>query len=250
MGSELTCRQEFDIAYSSEQIVPGSKKYNFSDINKVVAANDDKTLSLVAQLYGSIIDADIYCAESIKVAEASKILENTQRDVNIALMNEFAKIMHAMNVDTQVVLKAANTKWNFLPFHPGLVGGHCISVDSYYLIEKANQNNIEAPFISMARKVNNSILEFLFKEITSAIPLEKHSKVKIALLGLSFKPNVGDLRNSIAVLLYNLLDQAGYNVFAVDHLINFSSLDFDETPIGKLSNLDAMVLSTPHQYFI
>jgi UDP-N-acetyl-D-glucosamine/UDP-N-acetyl-D-galactosamine dehydrogenase len=191
--SGLTLNKDFFVGYSPERINPGDKKHTFTKINKVVSGSDKKTAKKLAQLYGSVITAKIFTAKSIKVAEAAKIIENTQRDINIALMNEFSLILQKMNIRTKDVLDAAKTKWNFLDFQPGLVGGHCIGVDPYYLAYKAKKLGINPKVILSGRDTNNSIPKHIVLNMLSKINAKKP---RVLILGLTFKPDCPDIRNS------------------------------------------------------
>ncbi|HCD7932476.1 TPA: nucleotide sugar dehydrogenase, partial [Enterococcus faecium] len=196
--SNLKYGEEFSIGYSPERINPGDKIHRLETITKVVSASDETTLETVAAIYGSIIKAGIYKAPSIRVAEASKVIENSQRDINIAFMNELSMVFDLMNIDTSEVLKAANTKWNFLNFKPGLVGGHCIGVDPYYFTYKAEELGYHSQIILSGRKINNDMPRFvvnkLIKEMIKNDIKIKNSKV--AILGLTFKEDCPDFRNS------------------------------------------------------
>lgn len=191
--SNLELNNEFFVGYSPERINPGDKKHTFTKINKVVSASTPLAAKKIAKIYGKVIEAKIYTASSIKAAEAAKIIENTQRDINIALMNEFSLILEKMDIRSKDVLDAANTKWNFLDFKPGLVGGHCIGVDPYYLAFKAQNLGINPRVILSGRDVNNSIPKHIVKKIISEISVKKP---KILILGFTFKPDCPDIRNS------------------------------------------------------
>ncbi len=196
--SGLKCGRDFKIGYSPERINPGDKEHTLSKIVKVVAGQDDETLKRIAATYEMIVDAGVYRAESIRVAEAAKVIENTQRDLNIALMNELAIIFNRLGIDTQSVLDAASTKWNFLPFRPGLVGGHCIGVDPYYLTYCAQQVNYRPEVILAGRRINDSMGEYVaqrtVKELIHAGVRVQGARVVI--LGLTFKENCPDIRNT------------------------------------------------------
>ena len=212
--SGLIRKQDFNMAYSPERINPGDTKYKISNIKKVVAADDKKTLNKVSAIYKKIIKAGIYKAPSIKIAETSKAIENAQRDINIAFVNEVVMICKALNISSKKVLEAANTKWNFLNFKPGLVGGHCIGVDPFYLAKAAKMAGHNPEIILAGRKINDYMPEFIFKNAVKKI--EKKSKVLI--LGLTFKENVKDIRNSKSAVLENLFHKKGYSVDVYDPL--------------------------------
>src|SRR6202789_2988461 len=196
--SSLRWKQDFHVGYSPERVNPGDKEHTVSRIIKVVSGDDDATLAKVGDLYASIITAGVHRASSIKVAEAAKVIENTQRDLNIALMNELALIFGRMGIDTLEVLQAAGTKWNFLPFRPGLVGGHCIGVDPYYLTTKAQELGYQPEVILAGRRINNGVGPFVAQRL---VKLLIHADMpvrgaKVGVLGLTFKENCNDLRNS------------------------------------------------------
>ncbi|HEY0060993.1 MAG TPA: nucleotide sugar dehydrogenase [Telluria sp.] len=205
--SGLKWQQDFHVGFSPERINPGDKEHTLTTILKVVSGDDAPTLESIARLYESIITAGVYRASSIKVAEAAKVIENTQRDLNIALMNELAIIFDKIGIDTLEVLKAAGTKWNFLPFRPGLVGGHCIGVDPYYLTHKAEMIGYHPQVILAGRRINDGMAKFVAeKTVKSIIAAGFHVKgAKVNVLGLTFKENCPDLRNSkVADIVYEL----------------------------------------------
>ncbi|MGZ8288016.1 MAG: nucleotide sugar dehydrogenase [Telluria sp.] len=205
--SGLKWKQDFHVGFSPERINPGDKEHTLTTILKVVSGDDAETLELVARLYESVITAGVYRASSIKVAEAAKVIENTQRDLNIALMNELAIIFDKIGIDTLEVLKAAGTKWNFLPFRPGLVGGHCIGVDPYYLTHKAEMIGYHPQVILAGRRINDGMAKFVAeKTVKSMIAAGFHVKgSKVNVIGLTFKENCPDLRNSkVADIVYEL----------------------------------------------
>ena len=216
--SRLKFEKDFTIGYSPERINPGDKLHTLTKITKVVSGSDKKTLDLVAEVYGSIIEAGIHKASSIKVAEASKIIENTQRDLNIALMNELSLIFKKMDINTYEVLEAAGTKWNFLKFFPGLVGGHCIGVDPYYLTHKAMELGYFAKVITAGRNINDSVHNQISKEIVQYLIEQDKSlkRTKVLVMGVTFKENVSDIRNSKVPELINELQEFSINVDAVD----------------------------------
>tara|TARA_B110000008_G_C16968056_1_gene562812 strand:+ start:772 stop:2010 length:1239 start_codon:yes stop_codon:yes gene_type:complete len=203
--SKLKFKKDFSIGYSPERINPGDKKHSLINSNKIISASDKKTLDKVYKIYKSIIKAKLHKAETIKVAEAAKIIENTQRDINVALMNEFYLLFNKMEINFDDVLKAANTKWNFLNFTPGLVGGHCIGVDPYYLTYIAKKNNYDPKIILAGRKINDSMPEMLKTKIYSFFKKKSVKNGKILILGATFKENCLDIRNSKSIELYKLL---------------------------------------------
>lgn len=196
--SGLKCGEDFTVGYSPERINPGDKEHTFTKITKVVSGQDQSTLEIVAEVYASVVKAGVHKAATIKVAEAAKVIENTQRDLNIALMNELAVIFERMGIDTLDVLEAAGTKWNFLPFRPGLVGGHCIGVDPYYLTYKAEQVGYRPEVIQAGRRINDNMARLIVERCVKQLILQdiKVKGSKVAILGLTFKEDCPDLRNS------------------------------------------------------
>lgn len=223
--SGLICGQDFTVGYSPERINPGDKERTFTKIMKIVSGQDEATLDIVSDVYASVVTAGIYRASSIKVAEAAKVIENTQRDLNIALMNELSLIFQRMNIDTLDVLEAAGTKWNFLPFRPGLVGGHCIGVDPYYLTHKAELIGYHPEVIQAGRRVNDdmgrtiaqSAIKNLIKDGVNV------SSAKVGVLGLTFKENCPDIRNSKVI---DIIDEM--KSFGVTPLVHDPMADADE----------------------
>lgn len=216
--SGLKCGIDFSVGYSPERIVPGDKERTFTKITKVVSGLDQKTLDIAAEVYGSVVTAGIHKASSIKVAEAAKVIENTQRDLNIALMNELAVIFERMDIDTLDVLEAAGTKWNFLPFRPGLVGGHCISVDPYYLTYKSEQVGYRPEVIQSGRRVNDNMGKFIVERCIKKMILQdkKIKGAKVGILGMTFKEDCPDLRNSKVVDLVTAFRSYGIEPIVTD----------------------------------
>ncbi|GBE05973.1 MAG TPA: nucleotide sugar dehydrogenase [Nitrospirae bacterium] len=216
--SGMTCGREFKIGYSPERMNPGDKAHSLINIVKVVSAQDKKTTDLLAGIYGAVVKAGIHKAPDIKTAEAAKVIENIQRDLNIALVNELAIIFNKMGIDTKAVLDASSTKWNFLPFRPGLVGGHCIGVDPYYLTFKAQAVGYHPEVILSGRRINDNmgkyIADITVKQMIGSGRPVKNSKVLI--LGLTFKENIGDIRNTRVIDIYNELKKYGVKVFVHD----------------------------------
>lgn len=253
--SGLKSGVDFKLAYSPERINPGDKIHTIDKVIKVVSGQDEETLNTVASIYGAIVDAGVYRADSIKIAEAAKIIENTQRDLNIALMNELAKIFNSLGIDTNKVIDAASTKWNFMPLRPGLVGGHCIGVDPYYLIHRAEKAGVQANVIQAARDVNDSmgvyIADRLQKKLNSINKPTENTT--IAVLGLTFKENCSDLRNSRSVDLISFLRQKGYTVIVHDPEALESEAsaicDIQLSKWNDLNNLDAMVICVAHNFY-
>ena len=216
--SGMRWKKDFFVGYSPERINPGDKEHTLTRIVKVVAGDTPQTLDRVAEVYGSVVGAGVHRASSIKVAEAAKVIENTQRDVNIALVNELAMIFHQIGIDTAEVLQAAGTKWNFLPFRPGLVGGHCIGVDPYYLTYKAETLGYHPQVILSGRKINDGMGKYVAEQAVKRMILRGFSinKENIIVLGLTFKENVPDTRNSRVVDVVRELESFGAKVFVHD----------------------------------
>ena len=222
--SGLKWQQDFFVGYSPERINPGDKEHTLTTITKVVSGDSPKTLDLVAEMYGSIVNAGVYRASSIKVAEAAKVIENTQRDLNIALVNELSLIFHRIGIDTLDVLKAAGTKWNFLPFRPGLVGGHCIGVDPYYLTHKAEMLGYHPQVILAGRRINDGMGKYIAEQTVKCM-IQAGQPVKgghVNVLGLTFKENCPDLRNSKVVDVIRELQSYGLAVHVHDPVASAS----------------------------
>lgn len=216
--SGLKCGIDFKVGYSPERINPGDKLHTLENITKITSGMDEESSEVIAQVYESIIKVGVHRAPSIKVAEAAKVIENAQRDVNIAFVNELAMIFDKMNIDTQEVLEAAGTKWNFLPFRPGLVGGHCIGVDPYYLTYKSEEVGYKSKLISSGREINNEIPKFVVEK-TVRMLIDNDIKVKntnVLVLGLTFKEDCPDLRNSKVVDIIEGLKNYGVNITVFD----------------------------------
>lgn len=219
-ASGLRCGVDFTVGYSPERINPGDKEHTFTKIKKIVSGQDADTLETVANVYGSVVTAGVHRAASIKVAEAAKVIENTQRDLNIALMNELALIFDRMGIDTNDVLEAAGTKWNFLKFRPGLVGGHCIGVDPYYLTHKAEKIGYIPQVILSGRRINDGMGKFIAQRAVKEIIHAGHSVLGcvVTVLGLTFKEDCPDLRNSKVIDIIRELQDYGINVQVCDPL--------------------------------
>ena len=247
--------RDFHVGYSPERINPGDKEHTLTKILKVVSGDDADTLEKVAQLYESVIIAGVHRASSIKVAEAAKVIENTQRDLNIALMNELALIFHKIGIDTLEVLQAAGTKWNFLPFRPGLVGGHCIGVDPYYLTHKADMLGYHPQVILAGRRINDGMGKFIAEQ-TVKMMIAAGSQVKgakVTVLGLTFKENCPDLRNSRVIDVINELRSYGVEVHVHDPVPDAGEAKHEygitlET-WEQLPKADAIVLAVSHKEF-
>jgi UDP-N-acetyl-D-galactosamine dehydrogenase len=254
--SDLQQGVDFKLGYSPERINPGDKTHTLEKIVKVVAGEDPQTLEQIASVYSAIVDAGVYRAQSIKVAEAAKVIENTQRDLNIALMNELAIICDHLNIRTRDVLAAAGTKWNFLPFTPGLVGGHCIGVDPYYLTAKAQQVGYYPQVILAGRRINDNMGQFLGNRLVKMF-VEANITIKnarVGILGLTFKENVPDLRNSRVPDIIHELRQFGIEPLVHDslaqnaHAVHEYGIQLSDWK--KLTYLDALILAVPHQEYL
>jgi UDP-N-acetyl-D-glucosamine/UDP-N-acetyl-D-galactosamine dehydrogenase len=252
-ASGLRWKQDFHVGYSPERINPGDRKHAFTTILKVVSGDDAATLESVAALYGSVVQAGVYRASSIRVAEAAKVIENTQRDINIAFVNELAIIFERMGLDTLEVLKAAGTKWNFLPFRPGLVGGHCIGVDPYYLTHKAELLGLHPEVILAGRRINDSMGSHIArKTVQQMIHAGRNIKgARVNVLGLTFKEDVPDIRNSKVIDIIRELHEFGVETFVHDphasaddalHEYGVRLADWDSLPAA-----DAVILAVAHK---
>ncbi len=253
--SELRCGTDFTVGYSPERINPGDKVHTFTTIKKVVAGQDAETLAIMAQAYGSVVTAGIHQAPSIKVAEAAKVIENTQRDLNIALMNELAIIFDRMDIDTEEVLKSAGTKWNFLKFTPGLVGGHCIGVDPYYLTYKAEKLGYIPQVILAGRRINDGMGPFIAQRTVKEMIRSGHPVLAstVTILGLSFKENCPDLRNSRVIDIIRELKDYGVNVQVHDPLVDAEAAarEYGVTllPLAQLAPAAAVIVAVAHEIF-
>jgi len=253
--SGLTFNKDFFAGYSPERINPGDKEHRVTTILKVTSGSTPEVADFVDNLYSSIITAGTHKAESIKVAEAAKVIENTQRDVNIALINELAMIFNRMGIDTEAVLKAAGTKWNFLPFRPGLVGGHCIGVDPYYLTHKAESIGYHPEMILAGRRINDNMSRYVASEFIKAL-LQKGITVKgarVLIMGLTFKENCPDIRNTKVVDIIDELKQYGVNVDVYDPWVDAEEAqhEYGVTPVAELSSAayDGIVVAVAHHQF-
>ncbi|MCE1162306.1 MAG: nucleotide sugar dehydrogenase [Thiomonas sp.] len=253
--SGLKWKKDFFVGYSPERINPGDKEHTLTRIVKVVSGDTAETLDTVAEVYGAVITAGVHRAQSIKVAEAAKVIENTQRDLNIALMNELSLIFHRIGIDTLEVLKAAGTKWNFLPFRPGLVGGHCIGVDPYYLTHKADMLGYHPQVILAGRRINDGmgkyIAEQTIKQMSQAgLPIKGSD---VIVLGLTFKENCPDLRNSKVIDVIRELASYGVNVIVHDPIADAGEAMHEYgvtlTPWAELPRAQAVVAAVAHQAY-
>ncbi len=252
--SGLAAGRDFHVGYSPERINPGDKKHRFETIKKVVSAQDASTLDIVAGVYGSVVEAGIHRAPSIKVAEAAKVIENTQRDLNIAFMNELAAIFHQLDIDTGDVLAAASTKWNFLNFQPGLVGGHCIGVDPYYLTYRAEKAGYHPEIVLAGRRINDGMGQWIARECARRLALRNCTNCLVTVLGITFKEDVPDTRNSKVVDVVRELQRFGMRVQLHDPLAGADEIEREYgialTPRDSLKPADAVILAVAHQEYL
>jgi UDP-N-acetyl-D-galactosamine dehydrogenase len=254
--SGLVSGRDFTVGYSPERINPGDKEHTFTKIKKVVSGQDVETLEIVARVYESVVTAGVHRAASIKVAEAAKVIENTQRDLNIALMNELALIFDRMGIDTNDVLEAAGTKWNFLKFKPGLVGGHCIGVDPYYLTHKAEKIGYIPQVILAGRRINDGMGKFVAQRAIREMIHAGHNILgnTVTVLGLTFKENCPDLRNSKVIDIINELRDYGIQVQVCDPLADPDEATHEYgvrlTPVAELKPAAAMIAAVAHRQFL
>lgn len=254
--SGLKCGVDFKIGYSPERINPGDKVHRLETIIKVVSGMDEESLDIIAKVYGLVVEAGIYRAESIKVAEAAKVIENSQRDINIAFMNELSIIFNKMGISTQAVLKAAATKWNFLNFSPGLVGGHCIGVDPYYLTYKAEQLKYHSQVILSGRRINDEmgryVVENLIKHLVKADIQIKNARV--AILGFTFKENCPDTRNTRVYDIVTELREYGIEAAVYDPQADKNEVKqeygIDLLPLEEIRDMDAVIIAVAHNEFL
>lgn len=253
--SGLKCGVDFKIGYSPERINPGDKVHRLETIVKIVSGMDEESLDEIAKVYELVVEAGVHRAESIKVAEAAKVIENSQRDINIAFMNELSIIFNKMGIDTQSVLKAAGTKWNFLKFYPGLVGGHCIGVDPYYLTYKAEQLGYHSQIILSGRRINDDmgkyVAESVVKNLIKADVAIKNAKV--AILGFTFKENCPDTRNTKIIDIYNELKEYGITATVADPVADADEAKWlygmEFVDMNTIKDCDAVILAVAHEQF-
>ncbi len=254
--SAMKCGVGFKVGYSPERINPGDKEHRLETIEKVVSGMDEESLDTIAKVYALVVSAGVYKAESIKVAEAAKVIENSQRDINIAFMNELSIIFNKMNIDTSAVLKAAGTKWNFLKFSPGLVGGHCIGVDPYYLTYKAEKLGYHSQIILSGRRINDDmgkyVVDNLVKELIKADVSVKAAKV--AILGFTFKENCPDTRNTRVIDIVNALKEYSITPVIADPTADIVEakheygIEFEKTE--NIKDMDAVIIAVSHTEFL
>ena len=253
--SGLKCGVDFKIGYSPERINPGDKVHRLETITKIVSGMDEETLDCVAKVYELVVEAGVYRAESIKVAEAAKVIENSQRDINIAFMNELSIIFNKMGIDTKAVLEAAGTKWNFLKFYPGLVGGHCIGVDPYYLTYKAEMLGYHSQVILAGRRINDDMGKYVAENcVKKLIAADKAVKgAKVAILGFTFKENCPDTRNTKVIDIVNELKEYGIEPIIADPQADAEEAKrlygFEFVDVNEIRDMDAVVLAVAHKEF-
>ena len=254
-ASGLKCGVDFKVGYSPERINPGDKVHRLETITKIVSGMDEQSLEVIAKTYELIIQAGVYRAESIKVAEAAKVIENSQRDLNIAFMNELSMLFNKMDIDTQSVLKAAATKWNFLDFRPGLVGGHCIGVDPYYLTYRASLLDYDSKLILSSRTINDSMGNYVAEQTIKKLI---HSGIavkgsRVAIFGVTFKENCSDIRNTKVVDIIRVLQEYGVEVLVIDNIANEEDLESSYgvklNRYSDIRDVDACIFAVPHDEF-
>lgn len=253
--SGLKCGVDFKIGYSPERINPGDKIHRLNTIKKIVSGMDEESLDIISKVYEIVVDAGVYRAESIKVAEAAKVIENSQRDINIAFMNELSIIFNKMGIDTKSVLEAAGTKWNFLNFRPGLVGGHCIGVDPYYLTYKAEMMGYHSQIILSGRRINDDMGKYVAENVVKKlISAEKPVKnARVAILGFTFKENCPDTRNTKVIDIVNELKEYGINPIIADPAADANEAKrlygIDFVDINSIKSVDVVILAVAHDKF-
>ncbi len=254
--SSLKCGIDFKIGYSPERINPGDKKHRLETIVKIVSGQDEETLDIIAKVYEMVVEAGVYRAQSIKVAEAAKVIENSQRDINIAFMNELSIIFNKMGIDTKSVLEAAGTKWNFLKFMPGLVGGHCIGVDPYYLTYKAEQYGYHSQIILSGRRINDNMGKYVAECVIKKLVKNKiyMEKAKVAILGFTFKENCPDIRNTKVMDIVKELREYNIEPIICDPLADkdeaMQEYGVNLTELSQIINVDALIIAVSHNTFI
>lgn len=255
--SNMRCGIDFFVGFSPERINPADKIHTFENIPKIVAGINEYALDIVAEVYSSVVNAGIHRVSQIRTAEAIKVVENIQRDINIAYMNEIAIILHKLKIDTSEVIAGMKTKWNFIPFQPGLVGGHCIGVNSYYLIYKAEEAEYHSPLLLASRHINENISRFIatqaIKELIH-LDIPNISKARIAILGLTYKENCSDLRDTKVIDIINELKSYGATVMVHDPIANPEAakkeFNIDLCSWSDLTDLDAIMITVSHKYYV
>lgn len=253
--SGMKCGVDFKVGYSPERINPGDKVHRLNTITKIVSGMDEESLDTIAKVYEIVVDAGVHRAESIKVAEAAKVIENSQRDINIAFMNELSIIFNKMGIDTQAVLKAAGTKWNFMKFYPGLVGGHCIGVDPYYLTYKAEELGYHSQIILSGRRINDDMAKYVAENVVkNLIKADKPVRnAKVAILGFTFKENCPDTRNTKIIDIVTELQEYGINPVIADSVADAAEAKalygVEFVDMKTIKDMDAVVLAVAHTEF-
>lgn len=254
--SGLVCGKDFKVGYSPERINPGDKIHTLENIVKVVSGCDEESLDIIAEVYEMVVDAGVHKAASIKVAEAAKVIENSQRDINIAFMNELAKIFNLLDINTQEVLEAAQTKWNFLPFTPGLVGGHCIGIDPYYLTYKAEEAGYYPEIILSGRKINDGMGKYVVentikKMVTSHIDIREP---RVAILGLTFKENTPDVRNTRVIDIVNEFKEYDIEVMVCDPQADPKEVKdeygLELSSLQDVKDMDVVIAAVSHEEYL
>lgn len=248
--TKLIANKDFFYGYSPERINPGDKKHQLKDIKKIVSGSNTYSEKIIKKLYESIIQAGVHVAPSVKIAEAAKVIENIQRDINVAFSNELFKIFEKLNLNTFEILKAANTKWNFLNFQPGLVGGHCIGVDPYYLLHKCNEINLKPNIITAGRKINDEMGLYYSNKINQEIKSKfKSKKIRILILGYTFKENCSDVRNTKVKDIYDYFIKKRHTVHVYDPWINFNLRDVKQIKKLNKNYYDCIIIAVKHTHF-
>ena len=254
--SGLKCGEDFKVGYSPERINPGDKIHRLETIVKIVSGMDEETLEEIAKVYELVVEAGVYRAESIKVAEAAKVIENSQRDINIAFMNELSIIFHKLGIDTKAVLEAAGTKWNFLKFYPGLVGGHCIGVDPYYLTYKAEEVGYHSQIILSGRRINDDMGKYVAQNAVKCL-IKAGIAVRgarVGILGFTFKENCPDTRNTKVIDIVKELEEYGIQPEISDEMADAEEAKrlygIEFIPLEKLGNLDIVIIAVAHKNFV
>ena len=254
-ASGLKCGLDFKVGYSPERINPGDQQHRLESITKIVSGMDEETLEIVAKVYELVVNVGVYRVDSIRIAEAAKIIENCQRDINIAFMNELAIIFNKMGIDTKSVLEAARTKWNFIGFSPGLVGGHCIGVDPYYLTYKAEQMGYHSQIILSGRRINDDMGKYIVENtIKSLIKTGKSiQECKIAILGLTFKENCPDVRNTKVLDIVREMNEYEIIPFIADPVADYQEQAYEKrfrfVDLGDIKDMDALIIAVAHREF-
>lgn len=253
--SGLKCGVDFKVGYSPERINPGDKAHRLENIIKIVSGMDTETLEIITKVYELVVEVGVYKAKSIKVAEAAKVIENSQRDINIAFMNELSIIFHKMGIDTKEVLNAACTKWNFLDFQPGLVGGHCIGIDPYYLTYKAESMGYHSQIILSGRRINDDMGKYIAENLIKLLIARNKSvkRSKVAIFGLTFKENCPDTRNTRVIDIIKELQEYGVNPVVVDPQADMQEVkrlyNIQIEKSSQINNMDAIIFAVAHKEF-